>query len=100
MCNFTWPSFLYGTATNTGKGFFTHEDRRNFFLRGYPGDVWVTSYNEKAALWFSSNNAVEKTKAEAQSLVDADTAAQQAKWDDMSEADRGDRGRPGPITLP
>ena len=26
--------FIYGTATNTGKGFFTHEDRQNFFLRG------------------------------------------------------------------
>ena len=31
--------FMYGTATNTGKGFFTHQDRLNFFLRGYPGDV-------------------------------------------------------------
>ena len=33
--------FIYGTATNTGKGFFTAEDRRAFFLRCYPGDVWV-----------------------------------------------------------
>ena len=24
--------FMYGTATNTGKGFFTAEDRRAFFL--------------------------------------------------------------------
>jgi len=24
--------FIYGTATNTGKGFFTAEDRRAFFL--------------------------------------------------------------------
>ena len=29
--------FMYGTASNTGKGFFTVEDRRNFFLRGYGG---------------------------------------------------------------
>ena len=28
-------NFLYGVATNTGKGFFTAEDRRNFFLRGF-----------------------------------------------------------------
>ena len=100
MGNFTWPSFLYGTATNTGKGFFTREDRGNFFLRGYPADVWVLSYNEKAALWFSAKNAVEKTKAEAQGLVDAVVASSQAEWDDMSEADRGIRLRPGPITLP
>jgi len=100
MSNFTWPLFLYGTATNTGKGFFTQEDRGNFFLRGYPADIWVVSYNEKAALWFAAKNAVEKTKAEAQSLVDAVVASSQAEWDDMSEADRGIRLRPGPITLP
>ena len=100
MGNFTWPSFLYGTATNTGKGFFTREDRGNFFLRGYPADVWVVGYNEKAALWFSAKNAVEKTKAEAQSLVDAVVASSQAEWDGLSEADRGGRLRPGPVTLP
>ena len=49
--------FIYGTANNTGKGFFTHEDRRNFFLRGYTGhdgsnyvDTWVIGSNEKGAL--------------------------------------------------
>ena len=46
--------FIYGTATNTGKDFFTIEDRRNFFLRGYGGhdgsnpiSVWVIGANEK-----------------------------------------------------
>ena len=29
--------FIYGTATNTGKGFFTHEDRLAFSLKGYQG---------------------------------------------------------------
>ena len=29
--------FMYGVANNTGKGFFTAEDRRKFFLRGYTG---------------------------------------------------------------
>ena len=33
--------FIYGVATNTGKGFFTADDRRKFFLRGYPADVWM-----------------------------------------------------------
>ena len=65
--------FIYGTATNTGKGFFTHEDRRNFFLRGYSGhdgsnpiDVWVVGNNEKGALWLAEASGTEKTKAEAQ----------------------------------
>ena len=52
--------FIYGTANNTGKGFFTVEDRRNFFLRGYGGhdgsnyvDIWVIGNNEKGALWLA-----------------------------------------------
>jgi len=92
--------FIYGTATNTGKGFFTHQDRLNFFLRGYPADVWVVGNNEKGALWLAEKNGVEKTKSEAQALVTAEVEAAQAEWDALSEADRGDRSRPGPITLP
>jgi hypothetical protein len=60
--------FIYGTATNTGKGFFTANDRRNFFLRGYPANVWVVGNNEKGAMWLAEKNGVEKTKAEAQAL--------------------------------
>ena len=94
--------FIYGTATNTGKGFFTHEDRLNFFLRGYPGDVWVVGNNEKGALWLAEKNGVEKTKAEAQALVDAEVPAAQAAWDAQSDEEKADpsRPRPGDITLP
>ena len=41
--------FIYGTATNTGKGFFTHQDRQDFFLQGPPANVWVIGFNEKGA---------------------------------------------------
>ena len=58
--------FIYGTATNTGKGFFTAQDRRDFFLRGYEGhdgsnhvNVWVIGANEKGALWLAEKNGVE-----------------------------------------
>ena len=94
--------FIYGTATNTGKGFFTHEDRLNFFLRGYPGDVWVVGNNEKGALWLAEKNGVEKTKAEAQALVAAKVQEAQAAWDAQSDEEKADpsRPRPGDITLP
>ena len=92
--------FIYGTATNYGKNFFTHQDRRNFFLRGYPAEVWVVGNNEKGALWLAEKNGVEKTKSEAQALVTTEVEASQAAWDALSEADRGTRTRPGPITLP
>ena len=38
-------AYTYCTATNTGKGFFTHDDRTNFYLSGHPGNVWVVGNN-------------------------------------------------------
>jgi len=92
--------FIYGTATNYGKNFFTHQDRRNFFLRGFPGEVWVVGNNEKGAVWLAEKNGVEKTKSEAQALVTVEVEAGQAVWDAKSEVDRGNIPRPGPITIP
>ena len=31
--------FNYCVATNTGKGFITHDDSRKFWISGYPGNV-------------------------------------------------------------
>ena len=94
--------FIYGTATNTGKGFFTHQDRQNFYLSGHPADVWVVGNNEKGALWLAEKNGVEKTKTEAQALVTAEVTAAQEAWDLLSDEQKEgpNRSRPGPITLP
>ena len=92
--------FIYGTATNTGKGFFTHEDRRAFHLRGFPADVWVIGNNEKGAYWLAEKNGVEKTKAEAQALITASVEADQAAWDALSDQEKAHTTRPGDITLP
>ena len=92
--------FIYGTATNTGKGFFTHQDRQNFFLQGHPADVWVVGNNEKGALWLAEKNGVEKTKTEAQAIVTAEVEAGQAAWDALSEAEQRMSSRPSQITLP
>ena len=95
--------FIYGTATNTGKGFFTHEDRRAFHLRGFPADVWVIGNNEKGAYWLAEKNGVEKTKAEAQALVTAEVEAGQAAWDALSDEQKAEtpsNDRPSDITLP
>ena len=106
--------FLYGTATNTGKGFFTAEDRRNFFLRGYSGhdgsdyvDVWVIGANEKGALWLADASGTEKTKAEAQALVKATDDLARTTWDDDDvDGESADEkiarigSKPGFITIP
>jgi hypothetical protein len=74
--------FLYCTATNTGKGFITHQDRADFFIRGFVADVWVVEKNIKAADWVSQE-LVEllKTYAEAQTIVDNAVTAAQSTWD-------------------
>ena len=46
-------NFIYGVLANTGKGFFTAEDRRAFFLRGYPANVWVIGNNAEGACWMA-----------------------------------------------
>ena len=95
-------NFIYGVLTNTGKGFFTVEDRRNFFLRGYPADVWVIGNNERGACWMADRNGVEKTKAEAQALVTAEVEAGQAAYDALSDEEKAAQpgGRPSDVTLP
>ena len=106
--------FIYGTANNTGKNFFTHEDRRNFFLRGYTGhdgsnyiDTWVIGANEKGALWLAEKEGTEKTKSEAQTLVSAAVTLTQTAWtndnvDGESSAEKIVRLGPKPtaITIP
>ena len=92
--------FIYGTATNTGKGFFTHEDRQKFFLRGYPADVWCVGNNVEGARWLAEKNGVEKTKAEAQALITAVVEADQAAWDALSAEEQASRSRPSDVTLP
>ena len=93
--------FIYGTATNTGKGFFTHEDRQKFFLRGYPADVWMVGNNVEGARWLAEKNGVEKTKSEAQALITAEVEADQAAWDAQTDEEKAlSPGRPSDITLP
>ena len=93
--------FIYGTASNTGKGFFTAQDRRDFFLRGYPADVWCIGNNVEGARWLAEKNGVEKTKSEAQALIDAEVQAAQAAWDAQTDEEKAaSPGRPTDITLP
>ena len=92
--------FIYGTATNTGKDFFTHQNRQDFFLQGQPADVWVIGYNEKGARWLAEKNGVEKTKTEAQALVDTEVTASQDAWDLLSDEEKTISSRPTQITLP
>ena len=92
--------FIYGVAKNTGKGFFTANDRRKFFLRGYPAHVWMVGNNVDGAMWLAEKGGREKTKAEAQALIDAEIQAAQAEWDALSDEQKALRQRPVDVILP
>jgi hypothetical protein len=92
--------FNYSVATNTGKGFITHADRRKFWLRGYPANVWVATDGQESRLWVARNNGTTKTKDEAQALVTAETESMQATFDALSAEEKEMSIRPETITLP
>ena len=90
----------YCTATNTGKGFFTHEDRNNFYLSGHAGDVWVVGNNAQGVSWINRVSGTSKTKAEAQAIVDAKIEEAQADWDGLSAERQAESPRPVKYILP
>ena len=90
----------YCTANNWGKDFFTHEERRNFYLSGHPGNVWVVGDNTHGDAWIVKVSGVSKTQAEAQAIVDAEVATEQAAWDAESDEYKATHSRPTDITLP
>ena len=94
--------FIYGVATNTGKGFITANDRQKFFIRGYPANVWMVGNTVDGAMWVAEKNGVEKTKEEAQALIDAEVQAAQAAWDAQSDEEKAEPNpqRPSDVTLP
>jgi len=78
----------YCVATNTGKGFITPRDRHDFFIRGYPVNIWVLSDKPKATAWINRVNGTSKTKAEAQAIFDTEVEAGQATWDAIADEDK------------
>ena len=93
--------FNYCVATNTGKGFITHVDSRKFWIRGYPGNVWVCDDIPESRDWVARNSGTVKTKSQAQTIVTDIIEAAQAAWDDLSDEEKAlTSGRPGDITLP
>ena len=94
----------YCTATNTGKGFFTGQDRNMFYLSGHPGDVWVVGNNNHGISWINRVNGTAKVKAEAQAIVDGVIETAQVTWDALPEAEKAPTRpivtRPEKYTLP
>ena len=93
--------FNYWVVANSGKGFITHTDSRKFWIRGYPGNVWVCDDIPESRDWVARNSGTVKTKSQAQAIVTTEVEATQATWDDLSDDAKAlTSGRPATITLP
>lgn len=88
----------YFVATNTGKGFITHEDNQLSHIAGFPGNVWVTG--DINTTWAARVGAVEKTKEEAQALVDAAIAGQTYPENKPDGPQNPNAGQQIVVTLP
>ena len=93
-------AYKYCTATNWGKNFFTHEERKQFYLSGHPGEVWVVGDNMFGDQWISKVNGALKTKTEAQAIVTAEIEAGQEAYDALSEEEQELQSRPVVYNLP
>ena len=90
----------YCTATNTGKNFFTHEDRNDFYLSGHAGDVWVVGNNAAGVSWINRVSGTAKVKADAQAIVDGKVEEAIVAYDALSAEEQAQHSRPVKYTLP
>ena len=94
-------AYKYCTATNWGKNFFTHEERKQFYLRSHPGEVWVVGDNHHGDEWIAKVDGAIKTKEEAQAIVDGQVEAAQTAYDALSAEEQMTAGsRPVVYNLP
>ena len=105
-------AYKYSVKENWGKNangdsFIRHEDRMQFHIEGFPGNVWVTDDNVYADRWIARHSATAKTKSEAQAIVDSEIDDAQDAWDNdnvdgETSAEKITRlgAKPTDITLP
>ena len=94
-------AYKYTVKENWGKNFFTHEERKQMYLAGHPGNVWVVDDNIFGDQWIGKIGGTLKTKEEAQAIVDAEIESAQADWDALSDDEKELRGsRPVKYNLP
>ena len=93
-------AYKYTVKENWGKNFFTHEERKQFYLSGHPGEVWVVGDNLYGDQWISKVSGAIKTKEEAQAIVDGKIEEAQTAFDALSDNEKELQVRPVKYNLP
>lgn len=62
-------TYLYAVIEDTGKDFYTSQDRENFYLLGFATNLWVVQNNAAGLTWINKYPNSIKTKEEMQELV-------------------------------
>ena len=93
-------AYKYTVKENWGKDFFTHEERKQMYLAGHPGNVWVVDDNIFGDQWIGKIGGTLKTKEEAQAIVDGEIESAQADWDALSDEEKERNPRPVKYNLP
>ena len=93
-------AYKYTVKENWGKNFFTHEERKQMYLAGHPGNVWVVDDNIFGDQWIGKIGGTLKTKEEAQAIVDGEIESAQADWDALSDDEKERSPRPVKYNLP
>jgi hypothetical protein len=93
-------AYKYTVKENWGKNFFTHEERKQMYLAGHPGNVWVVDDNIFGDQWIGKIGGTLKTKEEAQAIVDGEIESAQADWDALSDDEKENNPRPVKYNLP
>ena len=93
-------AYKYTVQENWGKNFFTHEERKQMYLSGHPGNVWVVDDNIFGDQWIGKIGGTLKTKEEAQAIVDGEIESAQADWDALSDEEKENNTRPVKYNLP
>jgi len=93
-------AYKYCTATNWGKNFFTHEERKQFYLAGHPGNVWIVGDNLFGDQWIGKVSGAIKSKSEAQAIVTGKIETAQEAFDALSEEEQALQNRPVLYNLP
>jgi len=93
-------AYKYTVKENWGKNFFTHEERKQMYLSGHPGNVWVVDDNIFGDQWIGKIGGTLKTKEEAQAIVDGEIESAQDAWDALSDDEKENNTRPVKYNLP